>query len=138
MFLGRLSTPLPWELFLRESRVEQSLDWIAEHAATSPEGIYELGEPGWYVNVHGYATQARELCAWENHLETIDLQYLIEGSEGIDLAPVATLGAATSFKPESDTQKFANLAVDFTQLHLHAGDFAIFFPGEAHRQKISR
>jgi len=137
MFTAPISSPTRWRPFLHSTILLHSLDWIIEKAGTAAEGIYELGEPGWYVNVHSYQTQARELCTWENHLATIDLQYLIEGNEGIDIADVASLGAPAVFKPESDTQKFADNAQPATQLILGAGDFAIFLPGEAHRPKIA-
>jgi YhcH/YjgK/YiaL family protein len=89
------------------------------------------------VNVHGYTTQARELCAWENHTATIDIQYMIDGTEGIDVIAVEKLGAPVSFKAESDSQKFAPVEGPATQLVLRPEDFVIFLPGEAHRPKIA-
>jgi YhcH/YjgK/YiaL family protein len=117
--------------------LERSLQWISENAGTIAEGIHELGEPGWFVNVHKYTTQARELCTWENHTETIDIQYMIEGMEAIDLTAVEALGELTAFKPESDTQKFAANASPATQVIMKTGDFVIFLPGEAHRPKVA-
>lgn len=137
MFLGSLSHPDRWQPFVQSPLLLQSLLWVRDNAASIAEGIHELGEPGWVVNVHGYTTQPRDLCAWENHTRTIDLQYMIDGVEVIDLIPVESLGPCTSYKAESDTEKFAANGVLFTQLLLSTGNFIFFLPGEAHRPKIA-
>lgn len=137
MLLSTLANRTQWAPFIQAPVLTRSLLWISQNADTIAEGIHELGEPGWFVNAHGYTTQARELCAWENHPHTIDIQYMIDGIEGIDLAPVETLGEPTAFKPESDTQKFAQTNTPSSQLILRRGDFVIFLPGEAHRPKVA-
>jgi len=137
MLLSSISVPSRWQPLISSPMLRESLRWISENADSAAAGIHELGRPGWYVNVHGCATQARDLCTWENHPETIDVQYLIEGAEGIDVTAVEDLGEPTSFKAESDTQKFAAISAPSTQVVLRPGDFAIFFPGEAHRPKVA-
>ncbi len=137
MLLATLSQKAHWQPYIHEPIFSESLHWISRSLGSLTEGIHELGRSGWFANVHGYTTQARELCVWENHPATIDIQYMIDGIEGIDLAPVASLGNPTAFKPESDTQKFAATSHPVTQLILRSGDFTIFLPGEAHRPKVA-
>lgn len=137
MISARLSQVAHWQPFLHAPILSRSLQWISGNRDSLTEGIHELGKPGWFVNVHGYTTQARELCTWENHPATIDIQYMIDGVEGIDLTPVESLGTPTVFKPESDTQKFAATTEPVTQLVLRSGDFVLFLPGEAHRPKVA-
>lgn len=137
MVFASLSHVAHWQPFLHTPIFSRSLLWISGNLGSLTEGIHELGQPGWFANVHGYTTQARELCTWENHPATIDIQYMIDGVEGIDLVPVESLGTPTTFKPESDTQKFAAASDPVTQLVLRSGDFVIFLPGEAHRPKIA-
>ncbi|HEY8900831.1 MAG TPA: YhcH/YjgK/YiaL family protein [Chthoniobacterales bacterium] len=137
MFVSALSSPALWQPFLTHPIFRESLAWIATHAASAEPGIYELGQPGWFVNVHGYTTKPEAECVWENHRQTIDIQYLIEGIEGIRLLPVASLGEPTLFKAESDTEKFAPPTEVGHLLALRPGEFAVFFPGEAHCPKIA-
>lgn len=137
MFFANLSNRAHWQPFIQSPVLLRSLEWIFENGDTMPEGIHELGDPGCFVNVNGYTTKARELCTWENHPETIDIQYMIKGTEAIDMTAVETLGEPTVFKPESDTQKFAANDRPSTQLILEAGEFVIFLPGEAHRPKVA-
>jgi biofilm protein TabA len=137
MFLASLSNAAHWQPFIQSPVFTQPLLWISGNIRSMTEGIHELGQPGWFANVHGYTTQPRELCIWENHPATIDIQYMIDGIEGIDLTAVESLGTPTAFKPESDTQKFAATRDPVTQLILRSGDFVIFLPGEAHRPKVA-
>lgn len=137
MFLARLSVPVHWEPYINSPVFKKSLAWISEQAGSFTDGIHELGEPGWYVNVHGYTTQPQDLCAWENHPATIDIQYMIDGIEGIDLIHVEKLGTPKLYKAESDTQKFGATSEPATQLVLRSGEFVIFLPGEAHRPKVA-
>jgi biofilm protein TabA len=137
MLYANLANGFEWEPFIHSPALTRSLLWVSGNARSAAEGIHELGEPGWYVNVHGYSTQPRELCTWENHPSTIDLQFIIEGIEGIDIIPVEALGEPTSFKQESDTQKFAANLSPATQLVLRAGEFVFLMPGEAHRPKVA-
>ena len=137
MFHANLANGFQWEPFIHLPVLNRSLLWVSGNARSAEEGIFELGEPGWFANVHGYSTQPRELCTWENHPGTVDLQFLIEGIEGIDVTAVASLGEQTVFKPESDTQKFADNGAPATQLILRAGEFVVLLPVEAHRPKIA-
>jgi YhcH/YjgK/YiaL family protein len=126
-----------WRPFSNDPIILTSLEWIVENGDHSEIGIYELGQAGWFVNVHGYKTQSREVCTWENHTKTIDIQYMIDGAECIDVTPAEKLGDPVLYKSESDTQKFATSNHPSSQIVLQPGDFAIFMPGEAHRPKIA-
>jgi len=137
MFTASIHSPDLWHPFLSHGVFRNSIAWISEHASTAAEGIYEMGEPGWIVNVHGYTTQLEEKCVWENHTRTIDLQYLIEGREGIRVLPVEQLGQPTLYKEESDTQKFASPIQPGHLVILRPGDMVTFLPGEAHCPKIA-
>jgi len=137
MIVAKLNDEKNWKSFLNHPIFSESFEWILKNAETASAGIHELGKPNWFVNVHGYATQSREQCVWENHTRTVDIQYIIEGVEGIDFARVEALGEPTLYKSETDTQKFSPESFASSHLVLHAGEFVVFFPGEAHRPKIA-
>ena len=137
MISAKLNNPSIWRPFLTHPIFLESFEWILKNSECAEEGIHELGQPNWFVNVHGYSTVTPEQCIWENHTRTVDIQYIIEGVEGIDFARVEVLGEKTLYKSETDTQKFSPGAFLSSRLVLHAGEFAVFFPGEAHRPKIA-
>lgn len=137
MFASSISTPELWRPFLSHPLFRDSLRWIEEKASSAPEGIHELGEPGWFVNVHGYETKPEAECLWENHYRAIDIQYIIEGEEVIRVAPASQLGNPTDQNEEKDYQLFAMTGASTQYLPLRAGDFAVFLPGEAHAPRVA-
>lgn len=113
-----------------------SIDWIQKNGAQVAPGIHELGEEGWYANAHGYTTQERALCAWENHRHTVDLQFLIEGTEVIDVTSRELLELDV-YKEEADAEKFLPADVPFSQVVVAENEAIVLFPGEAHRPKVA-
>ena len=117
--------------------LRKSLAWLEKYADTTEFGDYPLGEPDWYANVHGYVTLPEAECNWENHRHTIDIQYLVIGSEGIRWTAVSQLGTPLRYVEEKDRQEF-DAPIGATSLFsLHPGMFAIFLPGDAHCPKIT-
>lgn len=139
MLHSTISTPSHWKSLITHPVLIRSMDWIQDHQQTVKEGIHELGEPGWFVNVHGYTTLSPDLCRWENHIRTIDIQYIIEGAETVRMLPSTVLGTPESYSPANDTEHFhpPSDGIPFATVNLQACDFVIFFPGEAHLPKIS-
>ena len=117
----------------------RSMDWIQNHRPIFTEGIHELGEPGWFVNVHGYKTLSSQHCHWENHTRTVDIQYMIEGAETVRMLNSSVLGTPESYNPTNDTEYFPppSDSIPFASVNLQTGDFVVFFPGEAHLPKVS-
>lgn len=137
MFASSLSTPEFWQPFLSHPLFRDSLQWIADKAATVPDGIHELGEAGWFVNVHGYTTKPEAECVYESHFRTIDIQYMISGQEVIHALPAALLGEPTDRNEEKDYELFALTDKPVHTFRLTPGEFAIFLPGEAHAPRIA-
>ena len=137
MFTSNISTPELWNPFLSQPIFKKSLAWIAENAATVENGIHELGEPGWYANVHGYTPVTVDQCQWENHRRTIDLQFVISGCEGIRVLPIAKLGEPTVYRAEEDGELFNATSEPSHLVVLRAGDFVTFYPGEGHSPKLA-
>jgi biofilm protein TabA len=137
MLSAKIINSSAWQPFLTHPIFLESLNWIKKNSNQANQGIHELGQPNWFVNVHSYSTQPAEQCIWENHTRTIDVQYIIGGLEGIDFIDSKALGAPSQYKLESDTQVFPQMVIPTSHLVLHSGDFAVFFPGDAHRPKIA-
>ena len=137
MFAAFLDDSAIWQPFLSHPVLRASLTWIKENAAGAKLGDYDLGAPGWYANVHGYATLPEARCRWENHRATVDVQYLISGREGIRWTVAHRLGSPTSYKEEKDREEFNAPSSGASLLHLEAGMFAVFLPGDAHCPKIA-
>ena len=124
--------------FLRKSAAFwPAFDWLTKHASTAPDGITELQGASYYVNVHGYDTQAREACRWESHRQTIDLQFCISGGERIDWTSHQPSVLSSKYNAESDTDIWSGELTAEQTLILRPGGFVVFLPGELHRPMIT-
>lgn len=101
--------------------------FISEQAATAAVGRYELSG-GAYALVQEYETKALEGAKFEAHRRFIDIQYIAGGDEIIYYANLADLQPG-DYLPEKD---YLGLEGAGMPLAVKAGDFAIFYPPDAH------
>ncbi len=136
MFSALLNNSAHWKSLLIHPVLFQSLEWLQKHATTAEYGDHPLGAPDWYANIHSYQPLAEAECHWENHTRTIDIQYLIAGSEGIRWTEAKELGQPLRYLTDKDRQEFHHCNPPSSLLNMTPGTFAIFMPGEAHCPKI--
>jgi YhcH/YjgK/YiaL family protein len=135
MFFGHLQSPETYASLVRHEPLLRALAWIKNTPKDHPPGIYEIEGEDIFVNVHGYDTWPAEQCRFESHRKYIDIQYCIEGGEQIDLQWASRLEPDGEFDPSKDLQFYQHQAGG-TTLRMTPGDFAIFFPEDAHRPKV--
>ncbi len=136
MITAALTDTHLYEHLLNQSIWSQSFQWLFEQKNAAAEGITPIAASHsgkWLANVHGYTTRPADQCTWENHRHTVDIQYIIEGTEGIDWTLTSRLSTPTTYKPEFDREEFEAPETTTSRLKLTAGDFVVFMPGEAHR-----
>ncbi|MBO2515942.1 MAG: YhcH/YjgK/YiaL family protein [Clostridiales bacterium] len=104
-----------------------------EKAFPAP-GQYEIDGKRIFASVQQYATLPGEECGWEAHRKYIDIQYLFEGNECIGFAPVQNMTDPSAYSEEKDCL-VSERAEEETPLFLHPGDFAVFFPQDAHKPR---
>lgn len=137
MFTALLDDINAWQPVLVHPAFRESLSWLQKYAASAELGNHPLNKPGWYANVHGYTTLNENECVWENHTHTIDIQYLVSGTERIRWASIRQLGLPVRFLEDQDRQEFDASPGDTACLDMLPGMFAVFLPGEAHCPKIA-
>ncbi|HCH02776.1 MAG TPA: YhcH/YjgK/YiaL family protein [Vibrio sp.] len=91
----------------------------------------QLADEVWFCNIGPASTQESELRHTEFHKLYADIQVVLEGEEIINYGVLNCMA-------EEATEKKADLLIlsqpNLTQsVHLKAGDFAIFLPGEPHQ-----
>jgi YhcH/YjgK/YiaL family protein len=117
--------------------LQRSLEWIRRLPDDASESITELEGRDLYINLHSYRTLAREACRWESHRHTADLQYCLEGGEAIDWTPLQPEGLGASYDPAKDFETWSLDCPRCETVHLEAGRFVLFLPGELHRPVIA-
>ncbi|MFH1068133.1 MAG: YhcH/YjgK/YiaL family protein [Candidatus Glassbacteria bacterium] len=96
------------------------------------DGRYEIDGDRVIAIVASYTTAPRVEKILEGHLNYLDVQFLASGGpEAIYYAAAETAPVAEPYDPARDFVKFNPDAAD-SLVVLRRGDFAIFFPEDAH------
>ncbi len=96
-------------------------------------GKYEIDGKNLYFNVLEYETKAPAL--FEAHDKYADLQYVVTGKERMDYAPRAECKPETAYDEIKDVVKIS--AENFSPISVKGGEFALFFPDDAHRPNVT-
>jgi len=78
-----------------------------------------------------YYSKNRKDCFFESHEQYIDVQFILDGEEIIELIDKNELEINTPYNKEMDLIKY-NDKQNNTLIKLQKGDIAIFYPNDAH------
>jgi biofilm protein TabA len=115
----------------------QGLERAFEYLARTDLGALPLGRTDiegddLYVTVSEAETRAPEQVRFEAHRRYIDIQLVVRGQEAMGVAPVASLVTSQPYDAAKDVE-FFTVPQESQTLAIHAGEFAVFAPGDAHR-----
>lgn len=101
-----------------------------------PVGRYEIDGERVYAMVSKDFGIKKEDTHLETHEKYIDIQLILSGTDDIGWKPKSLCTQPSgAYNPESDLQFFAD--TPNTWLSIKSGEFAIFFPEDAHMPMIS-
>jgi YhcH/YjgK/YiaL family protein len=137
MLFSNLHTPARHTGLLSHPVWTRALEGLAKLTPDDPDANLDwMPDKQMFVMVQGYTTEARASCRFEAHRRYIDIQYMLAGEEIIEIAPADALTPDTPFDPERDLVFFKTPEAPCTRLILRPGDFAVFFPEDAHMPKV--
>ena len=84
-----------------------------------------------FVSEQSYVTKDKENCLYESHKKYIDIQYMFEGDEIMEVENVNNLLITTEYNEELDYAKYAQSSSS-SILKIRKNEFAIFYPNDAH------
>ncbi|CAA6678752.1 MULTISPECIES: YhcH/YjgK/YiaL family protein [unclassified Lentimonas] len=113
-----------------------AFEWIEANAHRSEVGQYDLGVGGAFVRVMEYDLKERGDARYESHLATIDLQYTIEGAEGIEIQSVELLEKEGEFLEEKDFQFYKPIGKGLHRVDNTTGNFCILYPQDGHMPQL--
>ncbi|MBW6488785.1 YhcH/YjgK/YiaL family protein [Sulfurimonas sp.] len=99
----------------------------------SPLGVckkIELDEHS-FVLEQAYSSKDREECFFESHRKYIDVQFILDGEEIIEVSDTNLLAVTLVYNEELDYIKYEDKK-ECSSIVLKAGDVAIFYPQDAH------
>ena len=100
-------------------------------------GRYEISGNAVYASVQDYTSKPIEEGKFEAHRKYIDIQFVIKGEEKIGIGNVNDFSESTQYNDEKDIVFLESENKKFDFVELKEGDFAIFYPKDAHMPCIS-
>lgn len=115
----------------------QAIDFLKSNDLNALEiGKIELIGKDLYVNVAQTKPKAKEEAKLEAHIDFIDIQVPLTGTEIMGYTPVKDCGPADApYNAEKDIIFFEGLAESY--IAVNPGMFAIFFPQDGHAPGIT-
>lgn len=91
-----------------------------------------------HVTVEEYETQESNEKRFESHREYIDLQYVIAGSEIIEVSDIVNLRDSTPYNKEKDIIFYEDVITHkrTEKVILNADNFAVLFPEDGHKPGV--
>lgn len=118
-----------------DARISIALDWISANSKVDiPPGKYEA-DKGVYALVQSYGTKDRSEIPYESHRKYIDLHYMVNGREHIDVCPIDKLVAEQPYDAVKDAAFYSDGPGHC--LIMEAGIAALLYPEDAHRPCVA-
>jgi len=115
-------------------KTEAILKFIAQHdCARLEDGEIEIEGRQLFVRVMSYQPKKASENRFETHLLYADVQYVVSGAELMQTARMEDLTPLTDYDQTGDYRFFKNSNNAMTDLIVRTGEFAAFYPQEAHR-----
>lgn len=120
-------------------RMKQALDYLAQARGQGlADGRYPIDGDLVYALAQSYETLPNdENAKYEAHHKYIDVQYIVEGEEGMGWAPLAQLAVNKPYSDEKDVVLGTCPLAVASLVKVAAGQAAIFFPEDAHAPKLA-
>ena len=96
------------------------------------EVIKEMLTDDIFVLKQAYKTKNREDCFFESHKKYIDIQYIVKGSEIMDISNIDDLEILENYDESRDFIKYKSKK-SFSSLLIKENELAIFYPSDAHQ-----
>ena len=110
-----------------------AFSYLRSFAPETPDGKIVLEPDRLFALPQRYDTAPGSAKRFEAHRRFIDIQYILEGEEIIEHAPIEWLPEVTEpYSQERDIMFFRDPAACSRTL-LRAGDFVIYFPADGHK-----
>ncbi len=109
-----------------------AFEYLGRFPHGTPDGKHQIDGERMFALPQSYETAPGDEKSFEAHRRFIDIQYVLLGEEVIFHSPIERLEISVPYHEERDVVLFRDPPGASPTL-LHAGDFAIYFPHDAHK-----
>ncbi len=112
---------------------KEAFDFIRKAVKENlPVGKYELSGDELFASVQKYDTKKDSECRAESHRKYIDIQYIIEGVEVMDVFGIKKAESSEPYSEEKDVEFFKDCEAA-TKCIVESGEYGIFMPHDVHK-----
>jgi YhcH/YjgK/YiaL family protein len=104
--------------------------------ASHPEGEFSIHGKDAFYRVMSYPTKPVEECRIEGHREYIDIQFSLDGAEGIDVFSSSGARSVGPYDENNDVEFYGNALVPLASTVNLPGYFTLLFPHDQHRPQM--
>ena len=88
-----------------------------------------------FLLVQKYDSKEAADMRFESHKNYVDIQYVVEGKESIEIAPVSVMEVTEAYDPARDVEFYKD-AAQAAKFVLTTGSYAILYPADAHKPGV--
>ena len=132
------SIAIDYKQFCYPKAVERALDFLKAHDFTTFEGgRYPIEGDLMYANVDIVNTRVYEETKIEGHKDYMDVQFLVDGEEQMEILIRQTFPDVVEAYDDKDCYFYDPMQGGTVKIDVRPGDYCIFYPGELHRTLIA-
>ena len=117
---------------LTSAKLDSYLELLRGISADIPLGRYELDGGAYYI-AQECNLRERESAKFESHKRFIDIQYILDGEEDMEVADISTLTLSDEYDEEADYMLHTG---EGALISFKPGDFAVYFPTDGHKPSL--
>ena len=112
---------------------EKAFDFIKKAEAEDlPAGRYDFGGEEIFAHIQEYDSKDPEKFKFEGHRKYIDIQYVISGTEEIEVMNLKNSATGEGYIPEREVEFFGS-GENIGKYILGKGEYGIFYPSDLHK-----
>ena len=121
--------------FCLNKNFEKAFEFL-KTAHDLPVGRYEIDGDKVFALVQEYEAKPAHICMFEGHRKYIDIQYIISGTEEMDVTFPSEVEEKIPYDAEKDLEFFTDCPSPIKAV-VHKGEYAVFFPHDIHKPAMA-
>ena len=118
-----------------EERIEEAVEFIEKLNFDEYEKGKHIVNEDFFFLIQEYDAKEKDVARFESHKNFVDIQYIVEGKESMEVCPVTIMEVMNPYNPEKDVEHYHHKdgAAKFV---VTKGGYAIFYPADAHKPGV--
>ncbi len=118
-----------------DERIQEAVEFIEKLNFDEYEkGKYVVNDDFFFM-IQEYDAKEKDVARFEAHKNYVDIQYIVEGKESMEVCSVSIMEVMNPYNPEKDVEHYHDKE-GVAKLVVTKGGYAIFYPTDAHKPGV--